>query len=116
MHVICVDDERPALDNFRLTVAPFLEIESLQLFQEGKAALDWAREYPVDVAFLDMEMPGIHGLQLAMELKEINQNVRIVFITAYGKYALEAFSVDAVGYVLKPYTRKDIRKELDKAA
>ena len=45
MHVICVDDERPALDNFRLTVAPFLEIESLQLFQEGKAALDWAREY-----------------------------------------------------------------------
>lgn len=116
MHVICVDDERPALDNFRLTVAPFLEIESLQLFQEGKAALDWAREYPVDVAFLDMEMPGIHGLQLAMELKEINQNVRIVFITAYGKYALEAFCVDAVGYVLKPYTRKDIRKELDKAA
>ena len=116
MHVICVDDEKPALDNFRLTVASFLDIESLKLFQDGVSALAWAKEHPVDTAFLDMEMPGIHGLALALQLKEINENIHIVFLTAYRQYALEAFGVGAIGYVLKPYSRIDIRKELDKAS
>ena len=89
MHVICVDDEKPALDNFRLTVASFLDIESLKLFRDGVSALAWAKEHPVDTAFLDMEMPGIHGLALALQLKEINENIHIVFLNAYRQYALE---------------------------
>lgn len=116
MHIIYVDDELPALNNFRLTVAPFLDIESLHMFQTGGEALAWAETNPVDTAFLDMEMPGIHGLELARRLKRQNQNIRIVFVTAYSQYALDAFGVDAVGYVMKPYLRSDLRKELDKAA
>ncbi|MBO4990694.1 MAG: response regulator [Firmicutes bacterium] len=65
MRVIYVDDERPALDNFRLTVAGFPQIDQLHLFSDGQAALDFAMENTVDVAFLDMEMPGIHGPALA---------------------------------------------------
>ena len=116
MRIIYVDDERPALENFKWTVASFDNISNLELFQSGKEAIEWTREHPVDVAFLDMEMPGIHGLTLAIKLNEINENIRIVFVTAYSQYALEAFGVDAIGYVLKPYAAEDIRKELEKAA
>ena len=114
MRVMYVDDEQPALDNFRLTVAPFLEIDSLVLFRDGESALNWTRENAVDVAFLDMEMPGIHGLGLALKLREITPNIRVIFVTAYSQYAMEAWGVDATGYVLKPYTASDIHKELEK--
>ena len=116
MHVIYVDDERPALDNFRLSTASFLDITRLELFQRGEEALDWAAAHPVDVAFLDMEMPGLHGLALAMKLRQINPATRVVFVTAYSQYAMDAWGVDATGYVLKPYAASDLRKELDKCA
>lgn len=116
MRIIYVDDERPAIDNFKLTVANFQEIESLEVFQSGEAALEYASSNTVDVAFLDMEMPGIHGLGLAKALKEVDPDIRIVFVTAFSDFALEAFGVDATGYVLKPYTAADIRKELFKCA
>lgn len=114
MRIIYVDDEQPALNNFRLTVAALPNIESLNLFLDGKTALDWAGEHMVDAAFLDMEMPGIHGLELARKIKELNPNTRIIFVTAYCQYAMDAWNVDATGYVLKPYTAKDIEKELQK--
>ena len=116
MHVIYVDDERPALDNFRLTVASFREVSSLELFQDGQAALDWVRTHPVDAAFLDMEMPGLHGLALALRIQEASPSTRVVFVTAYSQYALDAWGVDATGYVLKPYASADIHKELMKCS
>ena len=114
MRVIYVDDERPALDNFRLTTRNFSEISSLELFQDGMKALEFAQKDMVDVAFLDMEMPGIHGLELAKKLKAHDPDIRIIFVTAYSQYALDAWGVDATGYLLKPYTTADIRKELNK--
>ena len=114
MIVIYVDDEKPALDNFRWTMANFSEIDRLDMFQDGQQALDFVRTHTVDVAFLDMEMPGLHGLELAKELKAHDPEIRIVFVTAYSQYALDAWGVDATGYLLKPYTASDIRKELNK--
>lgn len=114
MHVIYVDDENPAIQNFKFTVANFSEIEELNTFQSGEEALKFVKSHTIDVAFLDMEMPGIHGLKLAREIKAHDPEIRIVFVTAFGEYALDAFGVDAIGYVLKPYTAADIRKELAK--
>lgn len=114
MHVIYVDDEKPALENFRWTVAGFEEIKSLHLFDRAEKVLEWVKTNPVDVAFLDMEMAGLHGLELARKLKEVDRNIRVVFVTAYNQYALDAFRVDAIGYVLKPYSKEDIQKELEK--
>lgn len=116
MHIIYVDDEKPALDNFRLTTANFPEIACLDMFQDGSAALEFAASHTVDAAFLDMEMPGLHGLELAKRLKAHDPDIRVVFVTAYGQYALDAWGVDATGYLLKPYTAADIRKELAKCA
>ena len=116
MKVICVDDEQPILDNFRMKVKDFPEIESLQLFSDGNEALKWAEINQVDTAFLDMEMTNMTGIELAKRLKAIDKNIRIVFVTAFEQYALDAFGVDAIGYVLKPYTREEIHKEIQKAA
>lgn len=115
MRVICVDDEQPILENFRGKTKDFTEIESLHLFQSAMEALAWAEENPVDVAVLDMEMTEMNGIELAKRLKMIDSDIRIIFVTAYAKYALEAFRVDAVGYLLKPYSSDEIRHELEKA-
>lgn len=116
MHLIYVDDEQPAIDNFQLTTADFPEIARLDTFQSGEEALQLASGKAVDVAFLDMEMPGLHGLELARKLKALDNSVRIVFVTAYSQYALDAWGVDASDYLLKPYTAQNIRKALAKCA
>lgn len=116
MRVICVDDEAPVLENFKRKTKDFQEIESLTLFQSAKKAVEWVEKNPIDVAFLDMEMPQMSGIELARRLKEIDVNIRIFFVTAYEQYALDAFRVGALGYLLKPYTREDIQNELEKAS
>ena len=115
MDIICVDNEQAALDQFMLTTVLLPLVEDMQLFLDGESALVWAGSHNVDVAFLDIEMPGMNGLELARRLKEMDPNIRIVFVTAHEQYALDAFRVDAIGYVLKPYSREDIQRELDKA-
>lgn len=116
MNILYVDDEKPAIHNFQLTTAEFPEIKSLHTFQRGEDALDYIRSHAVDVAFLDIEMPGLHGIALAKAIKQQNENIRIVFVTAYSQYALDAWRVDASGYLLKPYTAADIRRALAKCA
>lgn len=115
MKVIYVDDERILLENFRMTAGELVRIDTLETFNSGEAALEWVKSNPVDVAFLDVEMPVMNGIELAKRLKGIDENIRIIFVTAYEQYALQAFGVDAIGYLLKPYSREDIEKELNKA-
>lgn len=114
MNIIYVDDEKPAIDNFRLTTANFPEIDTLHTFQSGEKALEFIKKNTIDAAFLDIEMPGIHGLDLARAIKQYNSHIRVIFVTAFSRYALDAWSVDATGYLLKPYTAADIHKELAK--
>lgn len=115
MKVIYVDDEKILLQNFRMTAGELARVDTLDTFNSGDTAIEWAKSNPVDVAFLDIEMPVMNGIEVAKRLKGIDENIRIIFVTAYEQYALQAFGVDAIGYLLKPYSREDIEKELDKA-
>ena len=116
MRVICVDDEQPVLDNFKIRVKDFTQIQSLHLFSDAREALRWAENYPIDIAFLDIEMAGINGLDLAKQLKAIDRDIRIFFVTAYEQYALDAFKADALGYILKPYSKQELQDAFEKAA
>ena len=115
MKVICVDDEQPALDTFRLKAKGFPEIESLRLFSDCEEAIRYAGENRIDAAFLDIEMPDMGGIELARELKKKDCNIRIFFMTAFEQYALDAFGVKALGYIMKPYTKAEIGEALEAA-
>ena len=116
MRVICVDDEPPILENFKNRVSNFTQIKSLHLFADAIEALEWVKKNSVDVAFLDIEMGGINGVDLARRMKEIDRDIRIFFVTAYEQYALEAFKADALGYILKPYSKQDLQEAFEKAS
>lgn len=116
MKVICVDDEQPILDNFTVRAKDMTQIESLHLFADATKALEWVRKNPVDVAFLDIEMSGINGIELARKMKEMDRDIRIFFVTAYEQYALEAFKADALGYILKPYSKLELQEAMEKAS
>ena len=115
MNILYVDDEKLQLENFRLTVAGIEGMESVQMFDDSVKAYEWAKTHPVDVAFLDIEMPQHSGITLAQKLKDLNRKTAIVFVTAYDQYSLDAFKVHASGYLLKPYTKADVECELENA-
>ena len=116
MRVIYVDDEHPARENFRLTISQIGEVRDVQIFRNREQAVEWVKSNPVDVAFLDIEMPGCDGLTLSRELREHKPDLHVVFVTAYYQYALDAWQTEAMGYVLKPYSVSDLRKCLERAS
>ena len=116
MRVLYVDDERPALYTFKEKVKGLQEIESLKLFTDAEEALEYVGKHKIDTAFLDIEMPQMNGLELARRMKQQDSNIRIFFMTAYGQYALDAFGVKALGYIMKPYTREELKEALETAA
>ncbi len=115
MRIMVVDDEFLALEDFEDTCRDIGITDEIVKFNNPLDALSYVVQNKVDIAFLDIEMPVIKGIELARRIKALSSNVRIVFITGYGDYALEAFSVDAVDYVLKPYEPEAIKRAYNKA-
>ncbi len=113
MNVLLVDDEIFALKDLNETVSESISDASIKSFQNPGDAVVWAENNKVDIAFLDIEMNKLNGLQLAQKIKDINKNANIIFITAYAEYALDAFSVQASDYVMKPATAEKIRTALE---
>ena len=116
MRIIAVDDEFLALEDFEDTCREVGITDEIIKFNNPLDALSYAATNKVDIAFLDIEMPVIKGIELARRIKAINRNVRIIFATSYGNYALEAFGVDAVDYVMKPYEPEAIKKAYENIA
>ena len=81
-------------------------------FSSPSRALEQARTEPFDAAFLDIEMGGANGLALAKQLKDLQPDLHIIFVTGYEKYAVSAFAIHASGYLLKPVDSGDLKREL----
>ena len=114
MNVIAVDDELGALERMQRIFSKDDRLNVLQTFSNPLEALEYVKENPeMDVAFLDIEMPGMTGLELAAAILEINPTIDIIMITAYQQYALEAFRVHVSGYLLKPIDSEELSKLLD---
>ncbi len=115
MKVLYVDDEQLAVRKFEAVAATLPLVSELHCFTAAEGALAYVRTAPVDAAFLDIEMPGMRGIDLAAELLHIDPGMRIFFVTAYDRYALDAFGVNALGYLLKPYNQEMLAHALEKA-
>ncbi len=110
--VILVDNERIILTGSLPVLAKALPGASISGFTKPSEALEFARNNPVDLAFLDIEMGKKSGLTVCTELLEINPKTNVVFLTAYEGYSLDAWSTGASGFIMKPLTVDAIQKQL----
>ncbi|MCK8495065.1 LytTR family DNA-binding domain-containing protein [Spirosoma sp. RP8] len=101
MKAIALDDERPALDVIEAFCSRIDTVDLVKTFTRTGEARLYLEANPVDLIFLDINMPKESGLDF---FKSITQQTLVIFTTAYSEYALESYEVEAVDYLLKPYT------------
>ena len=115
MRIMTLDDERFSLENLNSAIMEAVPDAELLSFTRASDALRSIEEggYRPEAAFLDIEMPGITGIELASRIRRYSGDTWIIFVSGHSRYALDAFEVHAGGYILKPATAKSIREELD---
>jgi DNA-binding LytR/AlgR family response regulator len=104
--VIAEDEALLREDLVTLIGEAWPEIEVVAACEDGGSALEAIEAHQPDVAFLDIRMPGITGLEVASMMAQASPNTQVVFVTAYNQYAIEAFDRGAIDYLLKPVTRE----------
>ncbi|SDZ77549.1 two component transcriptional regulator, LytTR family [Arachidicoccus rhizosphaerae] len=108
---IIIDDERPARAELKKLLQAYPEIEILDEAQNSKEAIEKIHEHNPDLIFLDIQMPGQNGFEL---LSELVSAPKVIFTTAFDEYALKAFEVNALDYLLKPVDSKRLAEAIQK--
>ncbi|MEN6413076.1 MAG: LytTR family DNA-binding domain-containing protein [Veillonellales bacterium] len=111
---VVVDDEQPICDEIEYLLNQSMDVDVCAKFSNSLAALAFILENPADIIFLDIQMPGLSGLEFGKKLNALPNPPLIVFITAYQEHALEAFGTPAVGYITKPVTEDKLSHVLHK--
>lgn len=114
MKAVIVDDEYYALEGLRMELEDIGGIEVAGMYEDGQRMLDEISKINPDIIFLDIEMPKMNGFELLERLLEAGFNPHIVFVTAYSHYAVKAFEINALDYVVKPVTKSRLLKTLER--
>jgi len=114
MRVVIVDDEPIAREGVRTQLLREPEVEIVAECGDGLEAVETIRELSPDLVFLDVQMPGMDGFEVVQALG-VEAMPAVVFVTAYDKYALQAFEVNAVDYLLKPFDSERFQKAFQRA-
>ena len=109
---IAIDDEPPALKVIESFCSQAENIELEKTFTSPNEALKYLRKFPVDLIFLDINMPSITGIDF---YKSLERETMVIFTTAYSEYAVEGFNLNAVDYLLKPFTQERFQQAIKKA-
>jgi DNA-binding LytR/AlgR family response regulator len=102
IRALIVDDEAPARSELRYLLAAHPEVSVVGEASSALEALEFARDLAYDVVFLDVEMPGLTGVEAAPLVRERRNAPAVVFVTAHDRYAVDAFAIEAFDYLLKP--------------
>lgn len=117
MRIMLLDDERLALTGLEWLLRAYDELTVVGMYQNARQALEEIIEVKPDAVFLDIHMPEISGIDAAVQIKDRMPEVEIVFVTAFDEYAVQAFELNALDYLLKPLSRtrldKTIKRLLD---
>ncbi|NCD69663.1 LytR/AlgR family response regulator transcription factor [Mucilaginibacter agri] len=112
MKAIIVDDEPLAREAIQLLAMKTPNLEVAETFNSALTASKYIEESGIDLIFLDIEMPGMNGIEFA---KTIPEKTLVIFTTAYPEYALEGFELDAIDYLVKPVKEERFKKAVNKA-
>ena len=116
MRAMIVDDEAPARSELRFLLEETGRIDTIVEAASAREAVERMMEVRADVLFLDIHMPKTSGMQLAEALHKLKNPPAVIFVTAYREYALEAFDVNAVDYLMKPVESDRLNQALDKVS
>lgn len=114
LRTILVDDEELSIKRLKKILIECSGIHICSTFSNSLEAYEYIKENKVDVAFLDISMPDIDGMTFSDMLHDIDSDIDVVFITGYDEYAVKAFELNALDYLLKPVTSERLQKTLDK--
>lgn len=120
LNALIVDDEAPARSELRYLLEETGRVDTIREALNAREAVESlvkskeGTDQCIDVIFLDISMPKTSGMQLAEALHKLKNPPAVVFVTAYSEYALEAFNVDAVDYLMKPVETDRLNRALDK--
>ena len=113
MRILAVDDEKLMLSALVSAINEAMPEAEVAAFRSGSSALEYFEDNKIDVAFLDIEMGDISGVDFAKKIKKEYPKANIIFTTGYSNYQGEAFAMHASGYILKPVTKNKVEQELD---
>ena len=114
LRVLVVDDEQLARDELCFLLGQAGGVEVIGQASDGVQALQQSGQLKPDVVFLDVQMPGLTGFEVARRLLLVDAPPQLVFVTAFDQYALDAFTVNAVDYVLKPVDADRLEQTLER--
>jgi two-component system response regulator LytT len=112
---IIVDDEQLALEELNFLLDSIPEVKVIGQGRNGIEAIRLVEELEPDLLFLDIEMPGLNGFKVVEQLAKRDELPQIIFVTAYDQYAVQAFEVNAVDYILKPVEKLRLEKAVQRA-
>lgn len=112
MTIVIADDDPVFREHLRLLLTPLKDVQIAAVFEDAFACLQYLQQQTVDVALLDVEMPGLSGIELA---KSLTVKPLCIFITSHPGYAVDGFDIDAVDYVVKPIQKERLYKAIQKA-
>lgn len=115
MRLLIVDDEAPARDRLRRMLAEIGECEVIGEASNGSEALSTCMNLKPDIVLLDVRMPGLWGIEVAQHLATFPTPPAVIFTTAYGDHAIEAFDAQAIGYLLKPIRKEKLARAINHA-
>lgn len=115
MRALVVDDEKPARDELIYMLNSINDFKLIEETDDGQKAIKLITDNNYDVVFLDIQMPSINGLEVAKYLIDnLDELPYIIFVTAYDKYAVDAFRINAVDYLLKPFSEERLREAVQR--
>lgn len=115
LKLIIADDEAPARNRLRELLAEISHIDVVAEAKNGQEALNLASEYQPDIVLLDVRMPVMDGIEAAQHLQKMAKPPAIIFTTAFDNYAMQAFDISAVDYLLKPIRLERLQVAINKA-
>lgn len=111
--MLIADDEGPARSKMKRLLGKFEDLEVIHAAENGLEALEQIDKLKPDIVFLDIEMPGLNGIEVAAQMQEKDMPY-LVFATAYNEHAIKAFELNAIDYLLKPFNEERLASTLEK--